>query len=72
MLLNIHDDQAMSSSANSSPNVHPLVLPHIIISDELSGTGANDITDQFWQNASIAILSLTQPMVFGNDKVGSA
>ena len=53
-------NQAMSSSANSSPK------------DELSDTGANDITDQFLQNASIVFLSLAQPRAFGDDKVGSA
>ena len=42
------------------PYVHPLVLPHIIISDELSGTGINDISFGRVQLS----LSLTQPRVF--------
>ena len=76
MLLNIHacgwyTTRLWVHLQTHLPTVHPLVLPHIIMPDELSGTGANDITDQFWQNASIVFLSLTQPRAFGDDKVGS-
>ena len=58
------DPPAITCSVSLNCLPYPLVLPHIIISDEVSGTGANEISF-----GTMLAFSLTQPRVCGDDKV---